>query len=117
MRQVAEEQDIRENKPLSEPVLLILTSLADQPRHGYALLKDIEAISKGRVRLSTGTLYGALRRLLDDGWIERFEGKDTARDKQAYKLTPSGHAQLRLELDRMRQLTRAMTSRLAKSGV
>ena len=49
---------------LTEPVLLILLSLADQPRHGYAILQDTHKISGGRVRLSTGTLYGALRRLL-----------------------------------------------------
>lgn len=71
---------------MTEPVLLILTSLADQPRHGYALLKDIESLSGGRVRMSTGTLFGALRRLLDDGWIERFESEDTSRQKQAYRL-------------------------------
>ncbi len=56
---------------MTEPVLLILLSLADQPRHGYAILQDTEQMSNGRVRLSTGTLYGALRRLLEDGWIER----------------------------------------------
>ena len=72
-----------ESKPLSEPVLLILLSLADSPRHGYALLKDIESLSRGRVRLSTGTLYGALRRLLEDRWIERFAQQDTSREKQA----------------------------------
>ena len=43
---------------------------------------------------NTGTLYGALKRLLDDGWIERFEQKDTARDKQAYRLTSAGRVQL-----------------------
>ena len=59
------------NKPLTEPVLLILLSLAEKPRHGYSLMKDIESLSNGRVRLSTGTLYGALRRLLEDLWIER----------------------------------------------
>jgi DNA-binding PadR family transcriptional regulator len=100
------------SRPLSEPVLLILTSLADAPRHGYALMKDIEALSGGRVRLSTGTLYGALRRLLEDAWIERFEQKDTSREKQAYRLTPDGRAQLQLELDRMKQLTRAAGARL-----
>jgi uncharacterized membrane protein YbaN (DUF454 family) len=46
------------SRPVSEPVLLSLTSLADKRRHGYALMKDIEALSGGRVRLSTGTLYG-----------------------------------------------------------
>jgi DNA-binding PadR family transcriptional regulator len=100
-----------ETKPLTEPVLLILVSLADKPRHGYALMKDIEFLSGGRVRLSTGTLYGALRRLLEDLWIERFAQEDTSREKQAYRLTPAGRRQLKVELDRMRQLTRVATAR------
>ena len=91
---------------------MILMSLADKPRHGYALLKDIESLSQGRVRLSTGTLYGALRRLLEELWIERFEQEDTSRDKQAYRLTAAGRRQLQQELNRMKQLTRAGTARL-----
>jgi PadR family transcriptional regulator, regulatory protein PadR len=97
---------------LTEPVLLILLGLADNPRHGYALMKEIEALSNGRVRLSTGTLYGALRRLLQDGWIARFDQADTSRDKQAYRLTPAGRSQLHRELDRMQQLTEAASARL-----
>jgi DNA-binding PadR family transcriptional regulator len=104
-----------ENKPLTEPVLLILLSLANEPRHGYALMKDIETLSNGRVRLSTGTLYGALRRLLEDAWIQRFDQDDTSREKQAYRLTPAGRRQLRAELDRMKQLTRAAAVRLRTS--
>jgi DNA-binding PadR family transcriptional regulator len=104
--------DAKETKPLTEPVLLILLSLAKKPRHGYALLKDIEVLSNGRVRLSTGTLYGALRRLLEDRWIDRFEQDDTSREKQAYRLTQAGRGQLQAELDRMRQLTRAAATRL-----
>ena len=99
-------------KPLTEPVLLILMSLADEPRHGYGLMKDIGTLSKGRVRLSTGTLYGALRRLLEDAWIERFEQEDTSREKQAYRLTPAGRRQFQRELDRMKQLTKAAAARL-----
>ena len=99
-------------KPLSEPVLLILTSLADEPRHGYALIKDIEDLSGGRVRLSTGTLYGAIRRLVEDGLIEPFDQDDTSRDKQAYRLTGEGRKQLRIELDRMKQLTQKAAARL-----
>jgi DNA-binding PadR family transcriptional regulator len=87
-------------------------SLAAQPRHGYALIKDIETLSNNRVRLSTGTLYGALRRLLEDLWIERFEQEDTSRDKQAYRLTPEGRRQLQLELERLKQLTRVGIARL-----
>src|SRR2546421_10786054 len=68
-----------ESLPVTEPVLLILLSLAEQPRHGYAILQDVQEMSEGRVTLSTGTLYGALRRLLDDGWIERFHEEDNSR--------------------------------------
>jgi DNA-binding PadR family transcriptional regulator len=82
-------------------------SLAEHPRHGYALMKDIQVISEGRVRLSTGTLYEALRRLLTDGAIERFEQPDTAREKQSYRLTAAGHQLLVQELDRMQRLTQA----------
>src|SRR5712692_661949 len=112
MRHVATRGEAGKTRPLTEPVLLILVSLADKPRHGYALMKDIETLSQGRVRLSTGTLYGALRRLLEDLWIDRFEQQDTSREKQAYRLIPAGRRQLRVELDRMRQLTRAATTRL-----
>jgi DNA-binding PadR family transcriptional regulator len=107
MRHVAIRDDAHGQGPLSEPVLLILMSLAERPSHGYALLKDIEALSGGRVRLSTGTLYGALRRLLEDDWIERFAQADTSRDKRAYRVTATGRRQLRTELDRLKQLTRA----------
>jgi PadR family transcriptional regulator, regulatory protein PadR len=112
MRHVAGRPDDEDGRRLTEPVLLILMSLADKPRHGYALMKDIEDLSNGRVRLSTGTLYGALRRLLEDLWIERFEQADTSREKQAYRLTHEGRQQLQFEVERMRQLTRAASARL-----
>lgn len=108
MRHVAKQH----TKPLTEPVLLILMSLADHPRHGYALIQDIESLSNGRVRLSTGTLYGAIRRLLDERAIERFDQEDTSREKQAYELTKSGRRQLETELRRMKELTRAGSSRV-----
>jgi len=112
MRHVEERQDEGEAKALTEPVLLILASLAAGPRHGYALMKDIESLSNGRVRMSTGTLYGALRRLLEDQWIERFDQEDTSREKQAYRLTMTGRRQLECEVERMKQLTRAASARL-----
>ena len=99
--------------PLTEPVLLILLSLAGQPQHGYAILKDVERISNGRVLLSTGTLYGALRRLLEDDWIERFEEEESSRGRQAYRLTTQGRRNLQLEIDRMRHLTRLASVRVA----
>src|SRR5215471_19072592 len=101
-----------ERRQLTEPVLFILMSLAEQPRHGYALLKDIEMLSEGQVRLSTGTLYGALRRLLEAAWIERFEQSDRSRDKQAYALSAAGRKSLQRELERMKQVARAAGTRL-----
>jgi DNA-binding PadR family transcriptional regulator len=103
-----------ESFPISEPVLLILLSLAAQPRHGYAILLDTSKISGGRVRLSTGTLYGALGRLLEAGWIERFEEEDTSRGKQSYRLTALGRLNLRQEVSRMKQLTRVAGLRFAR---
>jgi DNA-binding PadR family transcriptional regulator len=107
---------VKDAKPLSEPVLLILVSLASEAKHGYALLKDVEDLSEGRVRLSTGTLYGAIRRLLEDGWIERYEQKDTSRDKQAYRLTTKGRAHLRTEIVRVRHLLESAVTRLGLTG-
>jgi DNA-binding PadR family transcriptional regulator len=106
-----------EREPLSEPVFLILTSLAEEPRHGYALMADIDALSNGRVRLRTGTLYGALSRLLEAGRIERFASDDTARDKRWYRLTPAGRALLAADVERLRQLTRAASARLRTKEV
>src|SRR5271168_4087952 len=110
MRHVVEQPSSNRIKPLTEPVLLILVSLASKPQHGYALMRDIGDLSQGRVEVTTGTLYGALRRLLEDGWIERFNQEDTSREKQAYRLTATGRKQLQQELDRMKQLTRAASA-------
>lgn len=106
-----------ETLALSEPVLLVLMSLAEQPRHGYSILKDIESMSRGRVLLSTGTLYGALQRLLDHGWIERVEEPSTPRDRRTYRLTPRGRRNLQMEVERMRQLTRLAALRIASKEV
>ena len=103
-----------ESLPLTEAVLLVLLSLAEQPRHGYSILKDVEHMSDGRVVLSTGTLYGALQRLLSQGWIERFEEDDAARDRRAYRLTAEGRRNLQAEIERMRHLTKLAGLRVAR---
>ena len=104
-------EDIME---VSEPVLMILLSLAEQPRHGYAILQDTERMSEGRVRLSTGTLYGALRRLLEERWIERFKEQDSSRGRQAYRLTAAGRRNLQMEVTRLKHLTRVAALRVAR---
>src|SRR5215813_3207715 len=100
--------------PLSEPVLLVLLSLAEQPRHGYSILKDVKRMSGGRVALSTGTLYGALQRLLGQRWIERFKEDDAVRDRRAYRLTTQGRKILQAEVARMKHLTKLASLRTAR---
>ena len=99
--------------PLSEPVFLVLLSLAEQPRHGYSIRKDVESMSGGRVQLSTGTLYGALQRLLDQGWIERIEEDEAPRDRRTYRLTSRGRRNMQMEMQRMRHLTKLAGLRIA----
>ena len=114
MRHVAKENNEAPGQPLSESVLLILLSVAPQPRHGYAILKDVELLSNGRVKLSTGTLYGAIQRLLSSEWMERVEEEDASRGRQAYALTATGREGLTAEVGRMKMLARVATLRLAK---
>lgn len=103
-----------ESGSVSEAVFLILTSLASGPRHGYTILQEIESLTSGRIRLSTGTLYGALRRLLDEGSIRRFTERHPSRDRQAYELTSVGRQALAREVDRMRRLATVASRRLVQ---
>lgn len=93
--------------PLSEATFLILVSLGSGPKHGYAILKEVEDLSRGRVQLSTGTLYGAIKRLLVDGWIDRLDlpedGQD-GRDRKSYLLTSRGRQVLKVETRRLQEL-------------
>lgn len=95
--------------PLTEATFFILLTLAPQPRHGYAIMKEVEALSQGRVIFSTGTLYGGLKRLLEQGWIERHEGEDgpdeTGRPRKAYALTNKGRRILAAEVERLDALS------------
>jgi DNA-binding PadR family transcriptional regulator len=109
--------DISSNLPLTEATFIILLSLAPGPKHGYAIMKDVEALSGGRITLSTGTSYGALKRFLEQEWIERVDdaGPDeTGRPRKAYKLTTTGRRILKAENDRMRTLVQVANTSLVK---
>lgn len=108
--------DIQSNLPLTETTFLILLSLAPQPKHGYAIMKDVEALSHGRVRLSTGTLYGAIKRMLEQGWIERIEedgGKENGRNRKSYQLSDIGRRILEAERERLGALMAAAQEAMA----
>ena len=70
-------------------------------------------MSDWRVGLSTGTLNGAWRRLLEEEWLERIAAEDTSRGRQAYRLTSRGRKNLQLEVGRMKHLTRLASLRIA----
>lgn len=108
-----------ENLPLSEAVFFILLSLLPGPKHGYAIMKDVEALSDSRVSLSTGTLYGALKRLLEGGWVQRVqdEGDDSGRERKAYALTQLGKGILEAETARMQNLVAITQVRSSEEGL
>lgn len=99
---------------MQEPTLLLLTALADAPRHGYALIQEISEISGGRVKMRTGTLYGALDRLLQQGLIEvAAEEIVDGRARRTYALTRSGRTALATEAERLRTVAAEAERRLA----
>jgi DNA-binding PadR family transcriptional regulator len=100
--------------PLSEAILLVLLSLAEEPRHGYAIIKDVEQMTTGRVQMSTGTLFGALQRLLERGWIQPVEEEESPRGRRVYRLTPVGRSNLKHEFARMKDLTRIGDLRISR---
>ena len=92
---------------LSTPVFHILLALVDQDRHGYAIIKEVEQRSGGEVVLSTGTLYAAIKRLVEAGLIERTDGASSPSDderRRYYRLTSAGRQAARQEVERMAAL-------------
>ncbi|MCL4562533.1 MAG: helix-turn-helix transcriptional regulator [Chloroflexi bacterium] len=107
--------DINSLLPLTEATFFILLSLSPGPKHGYAILKDVHDLSHGRITFSTGTLYGALKRLLDQGWIVRSgesegEEAETSRSRKEYELTRLGRKILSSETTRMSDLVQLAVS-------
>jgi len=99
--------DVQANLPLREATFFILLSLSSAPKHGYAIMQDAARLSEGRVRLSTGTLYGAVKRLLEAGWIRRVENgaaKNGSRPKKEYELTELGRRIFEAEVARLESL-------------
>lgn len=90
------------NGALTEAVYYILLSLME-PMHGYGIMQNVEQLSKGRVKLAPGTLYGAINTLLERGWISALPGEKDSRKKE-YRITQQGKEMLRGELLRLGEL-------------
>ena len=103
-----QEEDLDDFGRFSEPALLVLISLADGPKHGYAMTEDI--VEMAGVRMGPGTLYGAITRLESRALIERLEAEDR---RNPYRLTALGERALRARVASIEAVTRAARRRLA----
>ena len=97
-----------DNQAANDPGLLLMISLADGPKHGHAMLLDVERFAG--VRLGPGTLYGALTRLETGGQVEPLPAEGRRRP---YRLTPNGRTVL---AERLSALERAVTTGMARVG-
>jgi DNA-binding MarR family transcriptional regulator len=96
-----------QNGHYSDPPLLVLASLAGGPKHGHAMIEDIRTMCG--TRLGPGTLYGAIARLEEEGWIEPLPAEDR---RQPYRITAEGLRVLRAKLATMQQFIKAGVKRL-----
>src|SRR5450432_2068412 len=91
----------------SDPPILVLASLANGSKHGHAMIEDIAALCGAR--LGPGTLYGAIARLEQQGWIEPLPAEERRRP---YRITPAGLRVLRAKLTTLQQFAQAGLGRL-----
>jgi DNA-binding PadR family transcriptional regulator len=92
---------------VTDPTLLVLASLADGEKHAYAMMEDIRRFSQ--IRLGPGTLYGAITRLEQCGWIEPVETQDR---RQPYRLSPAGREHLKNQVAGMDKVLQTALRRL-----
>lgn len=104
-----ESESVDDLLPLPPATFHILLALADEDRHGYAIIQDVEARTSGELRLSAGTLYRSLARMVEQGLIAEVAKRRTAADderRRYYRMTPFGVAVARAEMRRLTQLVR-----------
>ncbi|MEU4482382.1 PadR family transcriptional regulator [Micromonospora sp. NPDC023966] len=100
-------------RAMTEPAFFILTALLDAPRHGYGIVAEVAELSRGRVRLKIGSLYGALDRLVGEGLVELDrEEAWQGRLRRYYRLTEQGLGALDAEAQRLAANARLASTRL-----
>lgn len=101
--------------PLTPAMFHVLLALAGDDLHGYAILKEVELRTGGKVRLSTGTLYGIIKRLLNGGLIAELRSRPAESDdderRRYYRLTPQGRQVATAEAERMDEILSVARSR------
>lgn len=105
------------SRGLTEPAYFVLTALVQEPRHGYGVVAEVEALSDGRVELKIGSLYGVLDRLVGDGLVELDrEEAWQGRLRRYYRLTDAGRQALSAEAERLAANARLARARLRVHG-
>src|SRR5438876_11815740 len=100
--------------PLTPAMFHVLLALAGDDLHGYAILKEVELRTGGKVRLSTGTLYGIIKRLLNDGLVVELRSRPAESNderRRYYRLTPQGRQVATAEAERMDEILSIARSR------
>ena len=115
------EQDPERFLPLSPAIFHILLALADEDRHGYGIMQEVKSRTDGRVKLGPGTLYGAIKRLLEQGVLaEQDERPDPALNderRRYYRLTDFGQKVLRAEAERLARLVKQAQAKQLLPGL
>jgi DNA-binding PadR family transcriptional regulator len=94
---------LKKNSPLTEASFYILISLAD-PLHGYGIMQKVRILSKGRLQLGPGTLYGALSNLQSVGLITGVEGSSNLERRKVYQMTTAGRELAEYEILRLEEM-------------
>lgn len=89
--------------PLTEAIFYILLSLR-KPNHGYGIIQEVETLTKGRVTLGPGTLYGAIQAMTARGWIRIYSEETESRKKKEYIITDLGKSVFEEERKRLEEL-------------
>jgi DNA-binding PadR family transcriptional regulator len=107
-------RDVSEYLPMSEAMFHVLVAIADQERHGYSIMQDVAERTGGSVELSTGTLYGIIKRLLANGLIAEVRRRavrdEGDRRRRLYALTPFGREVAKAEAARLNKMVAAARS-------
>jgi DNA-binding PadR family transcriptional regulator len=106
-------EQVEQLLPLPPATFHILLALLDEERHGYAIIQDVEARTQGELRLSAGTLYRSIARMVEQGLITEVRRRTAADDprRRYYRLTPFGLDVARAEMRRLSQLVRLARAR------
>src|SRR5687768_18558246 len=111
---IGDEESVEALLPLPPATFHILLAVAGEERHGYAIIQDVEASTQGELRLSAGTLYRSIARMVEQGLIAEVARRRPAADdprRRYYRLTPFGTTVARAEMRRLSELVRLARAR------